>query len=307
MLLCAISVDLDEIPNYCAIHGVSLPDVDTHAVYDRALGRLGEWADSQRIPLTLFAVGSDLRREHSAQVLAEMSRGGHEVANHSLDHFYDLTRRTPEVMKQQVLGAQELICDTTGKRPTGFRAPGYVTTQELYQVLSQCGVEYSSSVFPCPWYYCAKAAAIGLKGVLGRRSASLIDDPRVLSAPRRPYRIGTPYYRRGEGITELPIQVTPGFRLPYIGTSLMAAGPSGAAWLTRRVCGSELVNLELHGIDVLDETDGLASLARHQPDVRIGARRKLDTLDRVTSTLREAGYSFCTLADAARYYRSLAD
>ncbi len=307
MLICAISVDLDEIPNYCAIHGVSLPDVDAHAVYDRALERLSGWAGKHEIPLTLFAVASDLRRMESAQALTALSRAGHEIGNHSLDHLYDLTRRDRDEMLAQVRGAQDLIEQATGSRPAGFRAPGYVTTQRLYEVLSESGLEYSSSVFPCPWYYSAKAAAIGLKRVLGRRSASLVDDPRVLLAPTRPYHVGAPYYRRGQGIMELPIQVTPWLRLPYIGTSVMMGGPRGAAWLSRRVVKSELINLELHGIDVLDATDGLQSLARHQPDVRIAVEKKLESLDQVVSTLRQAGYTFCTLVDAARYYRDQAN
>ena len=38
---------------------------------------------------------------------------------------------------------------------------------------------YDSSVFPCPAYYTAKAAAISLLRMRGRQSRSIIDDPRV--------------------------------------------------------------------------------------------------------------------------------
>jgi hypothetical protein len=99
---------------------------------------------------------------------------------------------------------------------------------------------------------------------------------------------------------ELPMAVTPGLRLPVIGTSLVAGGPGVAEWLVRRLIGRPFINLELHGIDVLDPSDGLQGLARHQPDLRIPVSRKLEVLDRVVYTLREAGYSFCTLAVAAR-------
>jgi peptidoglycan/xylan/chitin deacetylase (PgdA/CDA1 family) len=300
MLSCAISVDLDEIPNYCAIHGVDLPDIDRHAVYDTALQRLDEWAKRHEIPLTLFAVGSDLVRPGSAAALRTMHQAGHEIANHTLDHYYDLTRRDRATMRTQVGGAIDLIGEAVGAPPVGFRAPGYVTTQALYEVLAEHGVAYSSSVFPCPWYYAPKAALIGVKAALGRPSKSLVDDPRVLLAPRGPYRIGQPYYRTGQGVLEFPIQVTPGLRLPYIGTSLMMGGPAGAEWLTRRLLGTPLINLELHGIDVLDSFDGLQALASYQPDVRISARRKLATLDRVVATLKEAGYSFLTLAALAQ-------
>lgn len=305
MLCCAISVDLDEIPNYCAIHGVQLHELNTTAVYDVALPRLQSFADKHALPLTLFAIGRDLERAEAAATVRRLARAGHEIANHSLDHFYDLTRRPRDVMLEQVRGCSERVEAITGAAPKGFRAPGYVTTQALYDVLAEVGLEYSSSVFPCPWYYAPKVAAIGVKALRGRPSASLVDDPRVLTAPSGPYRVGKPYYRRGSGLVELPIGVTHGVRLPFIGTSLTLAGPRGAGWLTRRMLGAELVNLELHGIDVLDRGDGLAALAEYQPDVRVCVERKLQTLDRVVYTLKEAGYSFCTLAESASYYGGL--
>jgi hypothetical protein len=101
---------------------------------------------------------------------------------------------------------------------------------------------------------------------------------------------------------ELPIQVTPGMRLAFIGTWLTLAGPSGARALTRQVAGQELVNLELHGIDVLDADDGLEALRSHQPDVRITKQRKLETLSAVVEVLRNAGYGFVRLDEAARVF-----
>jgi hypothetical protein len=89
-------------------------------------------------------------------------------------------------------------------------------------------------------------------------------------------------------------------RLPFIGTSLTMAGPRAARELTRGVVGEPLVNLELHGIDVLDSGDGLTSLAKHQPDVNMPYKRKLEALAAVLQTLQDAGYRFVTLADAAR-------
>ena len=61
MKLCAISVDLDEIPNYHQIHGLRAPSGrGATAVYDIAVDRLDDWAASQKIPLALFAIGADM-------------------------------------------------------------------------------------------------------------------------------------------------------------------------------------------------------------------------------------------------------
>lgn len=301
MRLASISVDLDEIPNYFGIHGLAPPrGVGEHAVYDVALRRLESFARQHDLPLTLFAVGADMAREASARGLRQMADQGHEIANHSLDHLYDLTRRGRDEMRRQVESGIVVLEGATGRRPTGFRAPGYAITDELVRVLEDAGVAYDSSVFPCPPYYLAKAAAMAAIRVRGRRSRSVLDTPRVLAAPTRPYRMGARYFHRGAGLIELPIQVTPGLRLPFIGTALTLAGAARARWLTRQVVGEPLVNLELHGIDLLDAADGLEALRPYQPDVRVGVLDKLASLGAVVDTLKSAGYSFVRLDEAAK-------
>jgi peptidoglycan/xylan/chitin deacetylase (PgdA/CDA1 family) len=297
--LAAISVDLDEIPNYYAIHGLTPTEDAAALVYERAVPRLTEWASASGFPLTLFAVGSDLARVRSAEALAAARRAGHEMGNHSLDHRYDLTRLSREEIRAQIEGGAAAIATATGEVPSGFRAPGYTITDEVFSVLEELGVSYDSSVFPCPAYWAAKASAVGLIRARGRRSHSVVDTPRVLGASTRPYRAGRPYYRAGTGILELPIQVTRRLRLPVIGTSLTLAGPKGAAWLVRGCVGEPLVNLELHGIDVLDANDGLGPLEKYQPDVRVPLARKMDALDAAVRELKGAGYTFVTLREAA--------
>ncbi len=297
--LCAVSVDLDEIPNYYAIHGRSAPESCAAAVYDVAVPRLRSLARSLDIPLTLFAIGNDLSRAESARAIAEASREGHAIENHTRSHLYDLTRRSREEIAREIDEGTTAIEKACGNRPRGFRAPGYTITDEVFSILPGLGYRWDSSVFPCPAYMAAKDAAIATYKVLGRPSRSVIDTPAVLTAPTRPYRVGTPYWKRGNGIIELPVQVTRGLRLPYIGTSVMLAGPDRARWLTRGVIGEPLVNLELHGIDVLDENDGLQDLAPSQRDLRVPVARKEQTLGAVIELLRKEGYSFVTLDEAA--------
>ena len=308
--LCAVSVDLDEIPNYFAIHGLPLPTgPEAHAVYRTAIGRIESLASWFRMPLTLFAVASDLRDANSACKLRSMAARGHEIANHSLDHRYDITRLDTESMRRQVVLAADLIERAVGERPCGFRAPGYVVTDALIDVLREASLLYDSSVFPSPAYYLAKTAAMAFIRVQRRESHSIMGSPAVLLSPTCPYVPGLSVSQREEKgehsdkLIELPIQVTPRLRLPYIGTTLTMAGFSMAKWLTRSVIGQSFINLELHGIDVLDASDGLDALVAHQPDVRVAAERKQLILSEVFGMLREAGYSFVRLKDVARRVR----
>jgi peptidoglycan/xylan/chitin deacetylase (PgdA/CDA1 family) len=295
-----VSADLDEIPNYYAIHGLGPPTgPECTLVYDVAIDRLVALGSELGVPMTLFAVGRDLAREGASAKLRSAMAAGFEIANHSLDHRYDLVRLGRDAIRSQVVEGASAIERATGVAPVGFRAPGYTVNDELVSILEELGVTYDSSVFPCPAYFAAKAAAMGLMALRGRTSASILDTPRVLMAPRRPYRMGRPYWRRGKGLLEFPIQVTRRLRLPVFGTTLTLAGPLVARRLIRACLGEPVVNLELHGIDVLDASDGLQALAAHQFDVRVKVARKLEALRAAIGELSRAGYVFVTLRAAA--------
>lgn len=300
MRLCAVSVDLDEIPNYFAIHGLPPPvGSEQTLVYDVAFDRLAALARDLSIPLTLFAIGADLTRPEAAAKLRGAREAGFEVANHSLDHRYDLVRLGRLEILRQVEEGAKAIERATGVRPVGFRAPGYTITDEVVNVLTEAGVAYDSSVFPCPLYWAAKTAAIALIRVRGRTSRSILDTPAVLTAPTQPYHMGRRYWQRGRGMLELPVQVTRGLRLPFIGTTVALSGPRMARMLARSCVGEPLINFELHGIDVLDAADGLHALRRHQVDTRVPTEQKLEALRAAVQELRKGGYAFVTLQEAA--------
>jgi peptidoglycan-N-acetylglucosamine deacetylase len=65
----------------------------------------------------------------------------------------------------------------------------------------------------------------------------------------------------------------------------------GARLLANGVVGEPFVNLELHGIDALDQDDGLIDLAKQQRDLKIRWSRKLDAIDAAVNVLRAQGYS----------------
>lgn len=302
----SVSIDLDEIPCYGAIHGLAVPEASATAIYDLALPRLLEMLEREGIRATLFVVGRDLERASVRAALARAHAQGHELASHSQSHYYDLTRRPLDTIRSEVRDATSAIASIANERPVGFRAPGYTITDDVLRVLVEEGYEYDSSVFPCPGYYGLKATAIGLIAARGRASRSIVDDPRVLAAPADPYRIGTPYWSRGRGLVELPIGVTRDatLRLPYIGTNVALSSERGARMWTRAIVGRPHVNLELHGIDAADaDPDGLAWLRPHQVDLRKSADAKVASIRAAIGELREAGYAFATLRDVARGVR----
>jgi len=298
----AVSVDLDEVHHYYALHGLAARQT-SRLVYERAIARLVGWADQRRLPLTWFVVGQDLEVTANSEIARGLANAGHELGCHSYSHFYDLTLRPAAEMRDEIERGVQVLERATGCKVFGFRAPGYVVTDTLLSLLSELELSYDSSVFPCPSYFALKAVAVHVRRAQGG-SQAILDGPGVLSAPIRPYRVGRPYWHRGAGIWELPIQVTRRARLPFIGTSLALAGKIGARVLARGVLGEPLVNLELHGIDALDQRDGLHELARRQPGLSMPWNEKLEAIDAAVKFLLDHGYRAVSMKELADHARS---
>jgi hypothetical protein len=303
----SVSVDLDEVGCYHAIHGlVGRPEAASRAVWDVAVPRFLELFAGLGVRATFFVVGADLDGGLGAPRARELAAAGHELASHTQTHPYDLVRLPRSERRDEVRRAAEAIAGVTGVATAGFRAPGYIIDDDLARLLADQGHEYDSSVFASPPYYLAKAAAMAAIRARGRRSRSVLGPASVLAAPAEPYRMGTSYWRRGRGapgeigMVELPVAVLPVLRLPVIGTTLAMAGPAVSRVLGRAVARRRFVGLELHGIDLLDDRDaGLDDLVGRQPDVTVPRERKAASIAAAVRALLAAGAEPLTSREAA--------
>jgi predicted deacetylase len=301
----AISVDLDSLPHYCRIQGVDESVLDDHAlglVANTAIPRFLELFHHARVPATFFVIGADVELPGMAEALVTSRGAGVELGSHSYAHDYAISRRPPDVIAADLAKADEVIEAACGARPVGFRAPGYTLTPALLQAVAWRGYTYDSSTFPAAPYWLAKAGVMGTLSLLGRPSRAILDSPRVLLAPRTVYRpsLGAPYARGDAPLIELPVAVAPVTRVPFIGTFVTSAPWAVVEAVFRTLRRDELLNFELHAVDVLDDTDGIPSvLTRQQRDLKIPARKKLARLRRLFSWLAD-DRRCVTLAEAAR-------
>jgi hypothetical protein len=308
-VLVSVTVDLDAIECYFRIHALPgpPPPAARHAVLRRCLPRLAELFARHGVTPTWFVVGRDLEEDaEGRRLLVELAGAGHELANHSYSHPYDLVRLGQPRIAEEIDRGHAAVADACGRAPIGFRAPGYEISSGVIDHLCARGYRYDSSAYPAVPYYLAKAAIMGAMRMIGRKSGSILGSPKVLRAPLEPYRpsAGDPYRPGEQPLIEAPMTVTPGLRLPVIGTSLITAPD----WLRRRLVAAALraplFNLELHGIDLCDaEADGIPpALIARQHDLRFSLARKLGALEATLREARAAGATFCTLAEAlARY------
>lgn len=310
-----LTVDLDSMACYRAIHGLGQGDKATRSVdgdraYSVGVRRLLDFFGAAQVPATLFVVGSDTEHPAHAQILAEAADRGHELGNHSYSHFYDLPRRPGEIRADEIARAEDAIEQICGRRPVGYRAPGYNISPEILATLAERGYLYDSSIFSCPPYYLAKAAIMGWQKISGRPSRSAMVAPETLLAPLGPYRPSRAQMWRRDPRSDLPWEVpmclVPGVRFPVIGTSLQLMGRAGfdAVFPLLRRAHRQLFQLEFHAIDFMDAddlrgADNAAELIAAQPDLRVSWPRKRAIYRHVISRLR-ADYLFSTLEDAVQ-------
>jgi hypothetical protein len=148
---------------------------------------------------------------------------------------------------------------------------------------------------------------MGVLAALGRPSASILDSPRVLLAPRTPYRpsLQQPYAKGDAPLVELPMAVAPVTRLHFIGTFATTMPWALVEATFRSLRRDVLFNFELHAVDVLDATDGIPpELARQQRDLRVPAKVKLERLGKLFAWLG-ADRDRVTVLEAARRLRSV--
>ena len=299
-MLAALSIDLDELHHYRAIHGLPPSREAAHAAYDVAIERALAFARVFGASLTLFAVGRDLERSQNVDRIRRVAQAGHTIESHSMSHRYDLVRASSAEIRREIVESFDLIESVAGRRPVGFRAPGYTLSRDILDALEEVGAKFDSSVFPCPAYHAAKALVMGLMALSGRSSSSILSSPRAVLAPSEPYRPGRSFTSRGDRrLVEIPIRVTRGPRLPVIGTSIALAGELGARALVAGCGKVRFFNLELHAMDFLDVSDGLADLAPFQIELRKPLSLRLRALSALCSSLRDRGYRFTTLAEIA--------
>jgi len=282
-VIASVSVDLDGLACYAAIHGIDQGALDERAlraVPEVATARLCELFAELGIQATFFVIGADLRHSFAAAAVARAAREGHEIGSHSHEHDYALSRRDRATIENDLASAEQAIRDACGAAPRGFRAPGYTLSPALLEAVRVRGYLYDSSLLPSPPYYAAKAAALALYAVRRRRSGGILGSPGQVFGSR------APHWR--SGLRELPIATLPLLRVPVIGTVIAAAQPRVGLALARAAGASGHLNLELHGIDALDGSDGApAALAAAQPGLRTPASLKLRRLREVLAALRD--------------------
>lgn len=302
----SITVDLDPLHHYRAIHGLPATSYgDADVTYTLGVSRLLTLFNACSIPATLFVIGGDVAQQEHRDLLVSAYNAGHELGNHTHAHRYNLRAHARDVIVQDISAGEDAIASITGTAPRGFRTPGYNVDDTILDILAERGYLYDSSVFNTTPYYMAKGAVMAWRKLCGAPSRSHMILPKNLLATSRHYIPKRGAFWRHDANSDLPTEVPmctiPILGVPVIGTSLHLLGASGFARIfpMLRRHHPDLFHLEFHSIDFIDAHDpGVdEELIARQPDLRVPWAIKRARYTQIFSTIAEH-CTFKTLEDA---------
>jgi len=223
--IASLSLDLDNQWSYMKTHGdsgwESFPSY-LDIVVPRFLGILA----ALDLRITVFVVGQDAALEKNRSALSPIAPAGHEIGNHSFHHepwlhLYSEPRLTDELAR-----AEDAIEAATGRRPQGFRGPGFSLSETTLRVLAQRGYRYDASTLPTFLGPLARAyyfMTARLSPEERRERRKLFGGFAEGLRPVRPYRWSLP----DATLLEIPVTTLPFLRIPmHVSYILYAASVS---------------------------------------------------------------------------------
>jgi peptidoglycan/xylan/chitin deacetylase (PgdA/CDA1 family) len=211
--IASVSLDLDDKWTYMKTHGDTR--WSTYPSYlEIVIPRVLKFLKERGLTITFFIVGQDAALEHNRDLLRTISDAGHEIGNHSFKHEPWLHLYLEQELAEELRAAESAIEQATGKRPKGFRGPGFSVSETVIKVLIGRGYNYDASTLPtflgplarAYYFFTAK-----LDKEERKRRAKLFGNVRD---GLRPIKMHT--WRATEGaITELPVTTMPLVRTPF--------------------------------------------------------------------------------------------
>lgn len=98
--------------------------------------------DRRGATASFFCIGAHARRHPG--LVREIVRRGHQVENHTYDHPSLFACFGPAAMRREVLRAQDVLADITGRPPAWFRAPLGLRSPLLDAALAGTGLRHAS-------------------------------------------------------------------------------------------------------------------------------------------------------------------
>ena len=145
--LASLSLDLDNKWSYLKTHGdkgwASYP-----TYLPTVVPRILDFCSQRDLTITVFVVGKDADDPRNGEALNAIAQAGHELGNHSYHHEPWLHLYSRSQVIDEITMAEESIELVTGRKPVGFRGPGFSVSRDVLRVLQSRHYLYDASTLP---------------------------------------------------------------------------------------------------------------------------------------------------------------
>lgn len=269
--------------------------------YRQVMDRFLALAEKFRFPYSMYAIGQDLEDQHACARLREVSAAGHEIGNHTWNHYTDLGALKPLAMREEVVRTHERLTEVIGKAPRGFIAPAWSYSDRLIRLLNELGYEYDMSLFPSLLYYpfVFKNALnhIGnsdkLIRVLNRR-----DWTQPLVGSRDPFLKGN--------VVIIPVPTTPGplGLAVWHTTGFLLGWERHFQMMRESIKARRFFHYVIHPADLTCDEDFSGTERMHLERAGGSLQEKTRRMEECFSILAESGHDRTTVGDMARAART---
>lgn len=200
-------------------------------------------------------VGNVFLHKKNHAFIKNISDDGHEIANHSMTHPQGFRWLSPKEKESELLSMSNICHEVLGKRPVGFRAPGWNIDDATLPSLKKLGYEYDSSVFPTSFMPIMKFAHWSSMSKQEKINRTTMGEIKYLFSPLQPYKVSHDSLgKRGENpFIEIPISVTPVLRIPFFATLLLFTGIGFFKNLYQSIRKADLpLHFQMHLSDFID-------------------------------------------------------
>lgn len=210
----SLSLDLDDLWSYLRTRGD--PSWEGRPSYlPEFLPRVLEVLDRLGMKITFFVVGFDAARTVNRPHLRAIAERGHEIGNHSFAHECWLHRYSRAELEADIEKAEEALYAATGRRPTGFRGPGFSWSPDLFEILARRHYLYDASTLPTflgPLARLYFLASTDLGPEERKQRDALFGSFRDGFRPNKPYCWRLP---GNQTLLEIPVTTIPVIKTPF--------------------------------------------------------------------------------------------
>lgn len=256
------------------------PKAAQGTIYQIAIPRFLELFNKYNIKATFFVIGEDLLKKENQEIIRWILDEGHEIANHTMTHVINpsFSSFTINEKEKEINQAEEIIRETAGFLPVGFKAPAFSIDSQTIAILERKGYLYDSSLFPSALPFILRCTQrIMLKQKTGKTQWGRAV---YALAPARPYRMRLDkIWKQGRSakIKEVPVTTMPFLGFPFHASFVYAAGINLFKVGYGLVKSTNLpLNYQLHALELVGPEEMDKRILNKRPGAKMSLNKKFE-------------------------------